>query len=425
MTNANYVTLQGVVAESGLWKGFQRDTHKFLLSPSVFELSKSRKQELDKLAHAFADCMLGLSHISVIAFDGKLNYQGAWLLARRVFATGVPKIYQELQGMNTKHIPKMLKVDMMIDSTGRLRVAEIDGHNKHGVGYSTLCSRFRKAMQPGAEVLPGFVQTISEEVTQQGRTEVKLFYADQERFYLPEFQIAAQEFAKHGITCHVVSEMDATEEFLSEGLFLDLPFLYKRRELYQAIIPAYKRGEVSFMISPKPFFGAKGVMSLLRNDGEDQELEALLRSFIKRGSLDLVRSYIPETFLVGKQATRIKEVSERIRSKRYVLKESISSGMKGVFFSDEADFQSALIRADSSNMNWVLQEQVENQSQTFSSFIEDGKGGTVMKTEDGWYMRVIAQFVGRNLADVIITARKDRAVHGGKDCIQLGSVLVD
>jgi hypothetical protein len=40
-------------------------------------------------------------------------------------------------------------------------------------------------------------------------------------------------------------------------------------------------------------------------------------------------------------------------------------------------------------------------------------------------MRVIAQYASRNLADVIITARRHRAVHGGKDCIQLGSVITN
>ncbi|OGI67101.1 hypothetical protein A2823_02380 [Candidatus Nomurabacteria bacterium RIFCSPHIGHO2_01_FULL_41_91] len=417
--------LSSVADESGIWRGERKRTHGFLLSPSVYRITSDACQELVRLGHALTDCMLGLSHIAVIAHDQTLNYRGAWMLARQVFSTGIPKVYQELQGMNVKHIPKLLKVDLMVDQEGRFRIAEIDGHNKHGVGYSALCVRFREALRPNVNALPGLVKTLAEEIKGRGRDEVKVFYADQERFYVPEFEVAAQEFAKHGVECQVVSEMDADEAFLEKGLFLDLPFLYKRKGLYSTIIPAYKSGAVEFIIPPKPFLGAKGVLALLRNDDGNGQLESLLQSFIKKESLEFVRGYIPETLLVGKHAARTDAVRRRVSSKRYVLKESISSGMKGVFFSDEEDFDAALRRADLSSMNWVLQERVENQPQTFS-WIESGNGNEPeLKTADDWYMRVIAQYVGRKLADVIITSRRDHAVHGGKDCIQLGTIIAN
>jgi len=415
--------LTKVITDSGLWKDDRKKTHSFVLSPSVFQISVAAKKELEQLGHAINDCLFGLSHIAVIAYDKVLNYRGAWMLVRQVLSTGVPKIYQELQGMNIKHLPKMLKVDLMVSEDGRFRIAEIDGHNKHGLGYSTLCKQFCQAVSPEVTVFPGVVATLAKEVRTRGYDEVKLFYADQERFYVPEFEVVAQEFARHNINCQVVSEMSATSEFLEKGLFLDLPFLYQRPGLYQTIVPAYKEGKVQFVIPPKPFFGAKGVLALLRNDTNDKHLEALLHSFIKKESLELVRNYIPQTFLVGKHATRSAQVMELVASKPYVLKESISSGMKGVFFSNEKDFMEALKRAEKSSMNWVLQEQVENQPQTFSWIEEQENGEPILKTGDGWYMRVIAQYIGRQLAEVIVTSRRDRAVHGGKDCIQLGTMI--
>jgi hypothetical protein len=418
-----YDALNAVIAESGIWSGSRRQSHAFLLSPSVYHITEEQKRALEELGHAIHDCLLGLSHIAVIAYDGSLNYGGTWLLARRIFSTGVPKIYQELQGMNVRHIPRLLKVDLMVDVDGNFRIAEIDGHNKHGVGYSTLARRFREALYPDAKALPGVVAVLAQEVLRLGFSQLKLLHSDQERFYVPEFEIAQQEFAKYGVECRVVSEMDIADGFLNEGLFMDLPFLYHRPELYSEIITAYHAGEVNFIIPPKPFLGAKGVLALLRNDTGDEQVESILRSFIKKRSIDLVRQYIPETLLVGRQAAGIDTVKTLVARKRYVLKESISSGMKGTVFSDSEDFEKILVKACVSNMNWILQEEVANQPQSFSWFeCRDGETPRIRMEED-WFMRVTVQYVGRSLADVVVTACRDKAVHGGKNCLQIGSVI--
>ncbi len=418
-----YSKLSTVISESGIWNGARKESHAFLLSPSIYEITYAQDQELERLGFALYDCLDGLSHIAVIAYDQSLNYGGTWLLARKVFSTGVPKVYQELQGMNIKHVPRLLKVDLMVDHNGAFKIAEVDGHNKHGLGYSTLGLRFRQALYPYARSLRGAVHVLSDEVKRLGYDEVKTFYADRERFYIPEFEIARQEFEKYGIVCHLVSEMDATQEFLQSGLFLDLSFLYHKKELYGTIISAYKSGEVEFIIPPKPFLGAKGVLALLRNDGNNEYVEALLGAFIKRQSLELVRRYIPETLLVGRQAEGFDSVKSRTSQKRYVLKESISSGMKGTVFSDDEKFDSILGGACRSNMNWILQEEVMNQSQNFSWY-ENGNGSDpVLRTGGDWFMRVTVQYVNRQLADIIVTARRDKSVHGAKDCLQIGTII--
>lgn len=415
--------LNTVISQSGLWDGTGKKSHGFLLSPSVYEITKYQQQELTKLGIAISDCLFGLSHIATIAYDQNLNYRGPWIFARKIFSTGVPKIYQELQGMNIKHIPKLVKVDLMVAENGSFKIAEIDGHNKHGLGYSTLGLRFREALFPDAVALPGAVKTLATEIRRMGHTEMKLFHADQERFYVPEFEIARQEFAKYGIDCIIRGEMKVDEAFLEQGLFLDLPFLYHRISLYEKIIPAYKNGQVEFIIPPKPFMGSKGVLALLRNDAKDPEVEWLLRTFIKGHSLALVRQYIPETVLVGKCAEGISAVKTRVFDKRFVLKESISSGMKGTVFSLDEKFDEVLTRACKSNMNWVLQEEVVNQPQTFSWFENGTNGDSQPRTANDWFMRVTAQYVHRELADIVVTARRDKAVHGAKDCIQIGTVI--
>ena len=416
--------LTAVVAASRIWDHGRKDSHAFCLSPDAYQLGKKQVRELSILGFALRECLAGLSHIATIAYDRDLNYGGSWLRARRVFSTGVPKLYQELQGLHLQLIPKLLKVDLMVDYAGNFRIAEVDGHNKHGLGYSTLGRYFRAAMYPDAAILPGAVKLLADEIHRSAcGTDLKLFYADQERFYLPEFEIASHEFRRYGIGCQILPEMETEAWMLQGGTLLDLPFLYHRIDLYTNLVEGYKEGTASFIIPPKPFLGAKGVLALLRNDGRDVGIEALLSSFIRKQSLDLVRLYIPETVLVGKQAERIDAVKDRVSRKRYVLKESISSGMKGTIFSDDPEFEAILARACTANMNWILQEEVENKPHTYSWFENEEGRQPILKTAEDWFLRVTVQYVDYHLADAVVTARRDKAVHGSKDCIMLGTML--
>ena len=162
-------------------------------------------------------------------------------------------------------------------------------------------------------------------------------------------------------------------------------------------------------------------MALLRSDSNDEKLESILHAFISKDSLSTIRRYIPETILVGKKGEGLEQVNNRISIRKYVLKEAISSGMKGVFFSDNQDFQSILKLAYNSNMNWVLQEEVENQPQSFSWYEDNCDDESI---SNDWFVRVTTHYVNRKLADIIVTARRDRSVHGAKDCLQIGTVIV-
>jgi hypothetical protein len=412
--------LQNVVVQSGLWNGAQTRSHSFLLSPSVYTLTLAQKEELTELGYSLHSTLLGLSRMGVIAYNDHLNTGNAWRLIRNVFSSGVPKHYRAPQGSNPLHIPELLKVDLMVNEAGEFRIAEIDGHNKHGLGYSTLGRKMRNQIQPAGEALPGAVATLKKVMEKSGASRLNIFYADQERFYIPEFEIARQEFEQLGFECEVFSEMDARPDQLENGVFLDLPFLYHREELSQMLLTRYQNREVRFVIPPKPCLGAKGVLALLRNDVDNGHLEAILQAFIPAKDLQRVREYIPRTFLVGRQGLDPSKLAWKISEGRYVLKESISSGMKGTVFSDDPDFQSILERASKTQLNWILQEEVVNAPQTFSHFDQDA----TCHTSNDWFMRVTVQYVGRTLADVVVTARQDKAVHGAPDCIMLGTTVL-
>src|SRR5690606_33862435 len=110
----------------------------------------------------------------------------------------------------------------------------------------------------------------------------------------------------------------------------------------------------------------------------------------------------------------------------YVLKACHSSGMKGTIFADDPRFASELTAAQSSKKGpYILQGLVEPVTHRLHYFGDDG-----VEVSDGWCYRVVAHLAleadpGRGVADITVTARRDRSVHGAKDCIQIGSILTE
>ena len=89
-----YEKLKAVITDSGFWNGEQKKSHAFLLSPSVYEITPAQREQLSLLGVALYDCLLGLSHIAVIAYDSNLNYGGRWLMARRIHTARTAAIRQ-------------------------------------------------------------------------------------------------------------------------------------------------------------------------------------------------------------------------------------------------------------------------------------------------------------------------------------------
>jgi len=422
--------IRRVVRDSGLWDNGRESSHGFILSPDVYKLPSNKRNELETIGAALHDCLAGLGRIAAIALNPKLNHSATWGMIARILRTGVPTVYHDIMSLYPSGTPSVCKVDIMESESGEFRIAEIDGHNKHGLGYSTLAARIRRALMPDAKHFPGVAATLACEVERRGENSVALIYADQERFYLPEFRILQDELAAHRVEVVVIAESDArvkdgrvvaSKDGKRHRLFIDFPFMSisaNSRTVNQALAASYRAGEIDFLIPPKPFYGSKAVLALVRNDSENEELEAILKSQIRSASLEIMRQYIPETHLVHKRAS-----AEHWRSKmngnRFVLKESISSGMKGTVFSDEPHFHAVMRSACASHYRFVLQKEVTNHSRNFQYFTE---GGCLQQSE--WFMRITVHYLVRGVADIIITARRDKKVHGAPDCLQLGAIIV-
>lgn len=418
--------IEGILEESGLWRGDRQRTHSYILSPDLYEVNAEQFAQIEQLGLALRDCLSGLGRIVATALNPKLASNRTWQMVGRAFCTGVPGVYRDIQIKEPGAIPLLCKVDLMQASDGRYYIAEIDGHNKHGLGYMALHAKIAKSLRPQAKTLPGVVAVISNYLRSVGENKLCFLYAHKERFYLPEFEILRDSLEQEGIELEIVDEVDVncSGKALSVrgGLigcrfFVDLPFMDKRPDLARVMADLYLSGEINFLLPPKPFLSSKAALAFLRNEQSNDDLESILTSQIPRESLEVIRRFIPPTYLVGKDFRD--NAWQQLSQKGFVLKETISSGMKGTLFVDDARFEQALAQAFNSTYRFVLQREVTNESMRFRYFESNGE-----VSEDTWFSRIIVQFAGRQVADIELTARKDKRVHGAPDCLQLGAILV-
>ncbi len=419
--------LQDAVVSSGLWNG-GAGNRSFLISPSVYELPKHKAKELNNLGKAVKVCFAGMNQM-VMSMDNHENgHSPAWRLIRAVLNNGISKTLRSLQKLNPEEESMITKIDLMEDNSGNFQIAEIDGYNPRGMGYSTLAARLSRIASPQNK-LPGVAQSLSKQLQDRGDHKLTFLYADQERFYKPEFLIFKEEMQRFGVEVEVVSELDFHLNGQPKNLLVVFPPLYKTPSLSVELAERYRTGNVSFLIPPKPYLGSKSVLALLKNEEQNEELETILRSYIPEDSLEKIRQFVPQTFLVGKSAGKMQGKSalnlagwqDAIASEpdKFVLKKSVSSGMKGVFFSDDAKFEETLNEAGNSQGHFVIQREVNQLHRHFEYFVSPTEVASAT-----WHTRVTAHIIGDELADIVVTARQDKQVHGATDCLQLGTVLV-
>lgn len=417
--------IRKIVIDSGLWDS-GKENYLFLLSPDVYRVDSKHLAELNEMDGALQECLSGLGRIAATAFTPTLSYGDTWGMVARALRTGIPALYNDLQSLKPSRTPTLCKVDLVEAIDGHYYIAEIDGHNKHGLGYSTLAARIRDLLEKNPKTFPGVAKVLVKEIKRRkaGGLRVLMLYGDHERFYLPEFKILADELESLGIRLVIRSEMELLENpkqqvlyFQEPRLLIDLPVMYHNPELSLALAQLYREGAVDFLFPPKPFLGSKAVLALLRNDEGNPELEAILRSQIKLSFLETLRRYIPETYLVhkGKKPQHWLNLCD---GRRFVLKKCIASGMKGTVFTTDPEFETEFAQACGSYYQYVLQEEVPSQTRGYDYYTEGGG-----LDHDYWYTRVTVHFNLKQVADLVVTARRDKKVHGAPDCLQLGAVI--
>lgn len=423
--HSTHASLMEVVDTSGIWNGEQRKTHAFQLSPNVFELSGQRKAELDELAVAINDCLAGISRIVAIGEQVDLcSSQSSYRLFIKALKAGLP---HKLPTNRPKTLPILRKCDLLVGEDDKIWIAEIDATNPRSWGYSVLGRGISRCIAPDSPMLPGVAPYIARELKQRKTVEVTFLYGDTQRFYRPEFDIIAHELKEYGITMTPVNETEVrvkdgqlthfrSGELLSHTL-VDLPPMNQNGELISWLKQATITGEVQYLVAPKYFLAAKTMLGLLSNPEGDEDIESLLRSQISAGSLSTLRTHLPRTWIIGQTWT----APVLSPDTEYVLKRSVSSGMKNIFFSSEGSFEAAMTAASlEKNGANVLQEEIPNQPFVWETFDRNGRLGEAQTH----FLRLTAYMSRQAVEDIAITACTSKRVHGGKSAIITGTVLV-
>lgn len=442
-----------VMDESKLWEGSQRHSHGFLLSPDVYHVSDEHQKQLEKLCPALNECLSGFGRLVAIAQTPEFARTDTMKLINTVANVSAPSYYRDAQSRKPSSLPVVCKCDLMDATDGTLKIAEIDGINKHGFGYGALVNRLRDAIHDYSpdNCYPGIAHTIAQAINQpkmkyracpepNGRysrrnlppmvsytelewCELGLLFGEHERFYLPEFAIFASEMERYMVKVKLIGEHDLKIKDgeitnLPSRILVDLPACVRNPGISAALAKMYVEGSVDFLLPPKPFLSSKGVMALLRNEEDDQDLECTLRSQISQAALATVRAHIPSTYLVTKKNLDFVRYTLPGSGKSYVLKAVISNGMKGTIFMEDSRYEKTLAGCNqTADGSYILQEEVQNKPETFNYFQPNGE-----LRDDTWYKRVIVHFARGHVADIDITARRDKHVHGAKDCLQLGVI---
>lgn len=321
----------------GMWTPENKSKYEFRLSPDVFVIDGYQISQLEELAK----------------------------ILRKLFET-----------KTAGKFPLFCKVDLMINTNGELRVAEIDGLNKRAFGYAVL---ERKIAEMFGQNTTQFFSGIEHSLGRIGSRLLFVVVPGREKYYKYGFNVLTERLREVGIETKWCHEKE-TFKFLSSNdpskiVLLDCP--KTGHEKLDALLDS-RSWET--LIPNEPFFSSKANLVGLENP------------------------LVPKTLELG-------SVTD-IPFEKYVIKHIGRSGCKGVYFYDEPGE-----KVDSSE--YIVQEFVSGKEFEFSYF-----DGTTLIKSGGWQVRLIAtlDLEEFRVIDLDVTACQNRLVHGTADSIQIAGV---
>ncbi|MDQ5955411.1 MAG: hypothetical protein QG621_414 [Patescibacteria group bacterium] len=388
--------LENYLVACGFWADARRRTrHQYVLSPSAYALSAAQVAQMERLARSTHAAVVALNqHLCECAAASHPSREQARMLR---LASGASRGL--LRPQDTLGIPPVFKVDLVQDGLGHFHIVEVDVYNPRGYGYAVLLEK-SIANVPGVRRLPG-VQLLAKIVKQHTRSDPFWVLVPQyERYYEVHFEILCSALRDFGIDARVVREQELSG--ISPGLvgtLLSIPDSLTSAQLRDTLLAQYRSGELTALYPPVAYLGSKAYLPFLRaQEGMDE--------------------CIPETELVGRKHHEWRRMLED--GSPCVLKAAVSSGMKGVFFSDtdQAFAQNINEVGAFNHAAWILQQQVPQQPTQVVVFNEAGE-----RHVGDYYLRLVAYVTQEGVLDVEVTGRPDRKVHGAPDCIQLPVIL--
>lgn len=401
--------LESYLAHCGYWGDEEaRRRYGYVLSPSALVLSKTQQQDLERLAVS--------THAAVRTLNNRLCDIGAQVspsthedaLLLRLGNVAMRGLLKPSAGVRA--VPPVIKVDLVMDPDGRFHIAEVDTYNPRGLGFVTLLEESihfelkRNAANRAFKRYPGTggVAQVMRDLA-PGK-QWFLLVSEFERFYQASFAVFANALLRYGVAAKLLREQDIANGLTSVPEGAQLLAIPDTLNVYPAVrenlLSRYQAGELQTLFPPVAYVGSKAFLPYLR-------------------ACEGMEEFIPASALVGKKCRSQEQLVDV--TKPLVLKATVSSGMKGVYFSDLDPEKYASILASARtlrNPSWILQEQVHQKSSSVVVFDEDGE-----RVVRDYYLRVTAYVSEQGIVDVEVTGRPDRKVHGAPDCIMVPVLL--
>ena len=390
--------LEAYLARCGYWGNWElRRRNAYVLSPCAYVLSRAQEADIRRLGCATYAAVRTLSHhLCELARKRHPTHEEAALL---LFANRASRdLLSPCDGLT--HIPPLFKVDLVANPEGRFHIVEADVYNPRGFGYATLLeeSLFDVADVRRFSGIAGLFDILRARNVQGAPLYVLV--SEFERYYEPGFRILCDALVRRGIDARLVREKDLADgSSISDGVSLCIPDSLDRT-IRDTLIAQYRQGTLRTIYPPCAYLGSKAFLPFLREQ-------------------DGMGEFIPPTALVSKKCEGWQSL--RDSGLPLVLKAHVSSGMKGVYFSDldESAFGWQLAQAQEiKRAAWILQQQVPQVPTPIVVFDVQG-----VRRVENYYLRVVAYVTADGVLDVEVTGRPDRKVHGAPDCIQLPVIL--
>ena len=426
MSAPEYQDLLELVAQTGIWNGSATDPHQFVLSPFTYEISEGRLNTLNEFSRNLHACMHTVTRAVAIGENQSLGAGTVFGDFAKATKAGTP---YNLPTLYPNRIPFLCKVDMVEDEDGSLRAVEIDATNPRSWGYSILGRQLAQAIKPEAKLLPGVVNLLTNFGPIKKLGAITFLYGHTQRFYLPEFLLFAKSMRQAGVDVKVACETEVT--VCADGIYwrdgnklpellVDFPPMNRNAGLIAWLKQAYLDDRVRFVIPPSYFLASKATLTVLSAGQYDRNFEAVKHMVQPHHSPQRkICRYVADTAMVESGVWgNIESAGEN--SADWVLKRCVSSGAKGVWVGGEEGFEEALLDATESPGQFVLQKQIQTKTHTLSHF----QAGELLES-DGWRLRLTVYCSPRGVADIAITARQGKLVHGATDAILTGTVVVE
>ncbi len=388
-----------------LWGSVEmKNRYGYVLSPSTFKLTKSMHEQLKEIGLLVADYQKGLILLNTHLAK---NNPTEDVFMRRIFKgslAGLPLLE------TSRGVP-ICKVDIMIDQNDNLFIAEIDGYNPRGLCYAVFLQDIQKQIGNNEKLFVGVMPTIIKYLEDIGSDTLEWMYSNRERYYEPVFKIFSKIMKEtYNINVPIININELNLKMNSKPKSI-IPWgasYETERNNIDILIENYKKNSKNFFFPLAPWMSTKAMFAFITDPSE----RSVYKDFFKNENYE---KYLPKTIFVGRNMKP--KIDEFISlHPECVLKQNISSGMKGVFFNDSEKFITKLSEATSiKSPQWTLQKKIDQKKFELSIFNENGD---IENIND--YIRICAYVTtDGKVVDAEVTGRPEPDVHGAPDCVMM------